>query len=67
MKLIIEHLDGTKEEHILGMRKGNDYYDCGITAIGFKFYSMTLQNYVLVHPQSVKKIIYEEENMEHAF
>lgn len=61
MKLIIEHLDGTKEEHELRKGKHSDSWECGITAIGFQFYSVTLQNYVLVHPQNVRKIMYEDE------
>ena len=48
-KIKITHHSGEVEEH-------ESDQSGGITAIGFQFYSKTVGNYILVHPQSVKKI-----------
>lgn len=59
MKLTIIHHNGTEECHEARESKSG-YLDGGITAIGFQFYSKTLNNYILVHPKSVSQIRWDE-------
>ena len=61
MKLTIIHKDGKEEIHEVRQTKSYGGIDGGITAIGFQFYSETIKNYILVHPESVQQIRWDGE------
>ena len=57
-KITIVHKNHDLEVHNVD---SSDKRGCGITAIGYSFYSETIRDFVLIHPSSVEKLIIHEE------